>query len=186
MFRMRTVLVSLLMFAGCGGGSDAPSFDRTGRPELPVLLFWLRASAETQVNDVTVECSLDYLVDIAGEVARTDDVVEYVGTMGGEARRSLLNPDQSGVAIMADAFSEVQVLLLVPDRVQINQINLPPDPPGASSRFWDEQRRFDGQLGPGDLMTGEWVCAPLDTEIGGIVDDTISADGVWYSETATR
>jgi len=132
-----------------------------------------------------VDCALEYIVDIAGEVSRTDDVVEYVGTMGGEARRVLLNPDQSGVAFVADAFSEVQVLLMIPDRVQINLINVPPDPPGVSSRFWEEQTQFNGQL-IGGQIEGEWTCAPLDTTFGETVDDTIFASGFWFSEAITN
>ena len=105
--------------------------------------------------------------------------------MGGEAHRSLLFPDRSGTAFVADAFAEIQVLLTAPDRVHINLINVPPDPPGVSSRFWDEQRHFEGRL-TGDLIDGEWTCAPLDTTFGEVVDNTIFAPGLWFSETITN
>ncbi|MBT8422352.1 MAG: hypothetical protein KJP03_04455, partial [Gammaproteobacteria bacterium] len=167
----------LVACAGCGGGSN-----NGGRElALPSLDFWLRANAAGEEEGLTVECGLDYIVDIAGEVSRTDQVVEYVGTMGGEARRSILRPDGSGFAIFADAFSEVQVLLLAPDRVQINAINVPPDPEGVSSRFWNELLKIEGRL-TDDQIVGDWVCAPLDTEINGINDNTVVIPGMWFSE----
>ena len=170
--------VVLILCAGCGNGGNDPSADAAA---LPTLNFWLHASAATKVDGITVECGLDFIVEIAGEVSRTSNVVEYVGTMGGEARRYILNPDESGTGFSADAFSEVQVLLLVPDRVQINMINVPPDPPGVSSRFWDELRHFEGWL-VGDQINGEWTCAPIDTEYNGVNDNTIFAPGNWFSE----
>lgn len=167
----------MLLVAACDGG-HSPAAEP---PALPELSFWLRARAETTADSFTVTCALDYIVEIAGEVSRSNEVVEYVGTMGGEASRTILAADQSGVSFVADAFSEIQVLLFVPDRVQIDLINVPPNPPGVVSRFWDEQHRFEGVLA-GNTIEGEWTCAPLDTEIGGINDDSIFAVGAWFTE----
>ncbi len=158
------------------GGDDADPVDA-----LPSLYFWLHASAEGQSGEFTVECGLDYIVELGDEVSRTDAAVEYLGTMGGEARRSLLRGDGSGVAFIADAFSEVQVLLTFPNRVQINMINLPPDPPGVSSRFWSEQRRLEGSV-IGERIFGDWTCAPLDTVVNGINDNSIVLPGTWLTE----
>lgn len=176
--RLACVAALSVLGAGCNSGSGNAADELPG---LPVLDFWLRAIAAGETDEFTVECGLDYIVDIAGEVSRTSLVVEYVGTMGGEARRSLLRADGSGVAFFADAFSEVQVLLQVPDRVQINLINVPPDPEGVSSRFWSEQLQFEGRL-IGDQIFGDWLCAPLDTEVNGINDNEIFVPGTWLSE----
>jgi SAM-dependent methyltransferase len=63
-----------------------------------------------------------------------------------------------------------------------SSLDFPPDGPTTGSRFWDELRFFDGTISQDGVITGEWLCAPLDTEQGGIVDDTVFADGSW--ETA--
>ena len=33
------------------------------------------------------------------------------------------------------------------------------------------------------MITGEWLCAPLDVEQGGINDDTVFADGTFRTAT---
>ena len=169
--------VTAALLGSCGGNSDTAA-----QVKLPSLMR-LEAFASSVSGDQTLECGLDYIIEIAGEISRTNSVVEYVGTMGGGARRSILNPDLSGFAISADAFSEIQILHTLPDLVEINLINVPPNPPGVSSRFWDSQKTFVGRLSAQNMISGDWVCEPLDTEIGGIVDDSLFADGTWFTET---
>jgi hypothetical protein len=169
---------ALLAF-GCGGNGGSTYAELPG-------FFKLNAIAHAEADDETVDCKLDFIVELAGEVSRTDAVVEYVGTMGGEAERSILKPDQSGAGFIADAYSEIQALLILPDHVEINTINVPPGDPNVTSRFWDEIQHFDGRLGPADRITGEWICAPLDVEYGGVQDDSIFAPGTWHTDsTAT-
>jgi hypothetical protein len=43
-------------------------------------------------------------------------------------------------------------------------------------------RRLCDRPGGCLIIVGEWLCAPLDTEQGGVVDDAVFADGTW--ETA--
>lgn len=63
---------------------------------MPPRSLRLVATAGTQENGVSVSCALDLLVDTSGEVSRTDRVVEYLATMGGEARRVLQSSDGTG------------------------------------------------------------------------------------------
>jgi hypothetical protein len=42
-----------------------------------------------------------------------------------------------------------------------------------------EPRFFDGVLEEDGTINGEWLCAPLDVEQGGINDDSIFAEGTW-------
>lgn len=168
-----------LLLAACDddGGRSAPA-----EPPLPAS-FVLHAVGHAEQDDLTVDCSLEFIVEIAGEVSRTRDVVEYIGTMGGEAIRTLLRPDGSGVSLRADAFyPRLQVLHLLPDRVHLVSLDFPPDGPSTGSRFWDELRFFDGNLGADGTIEGEWLCAPLDTEQGGINDDSVFAEGTWFTE----
>ncbi len=179
---MRRNNLSALLFlpavlAGCGGGGG--SGGNAPPPELP-LFFHLDATASTVENGLTVDCGLGFIVEISGEVSRTPDVVEYIATMGGDARRSLLHSDGSGVALWADAFyPRMQVLHLLPNRVQLVSLDFPPDDPPSGSRFWDELRFFDGFIDANGVIEGDWLCAPLDAEQGGIMDDTVFAEGTW-------
>lgn len=164
------------LLAGCDGSSDGPSSEP---PRLP-LFFELNAVASAAEDGLTVDCSLGFIVEISGEVSRTDKVVEYVATMGGEAVRDLRRDDGSGVVLSANAFyPNLQVLHLLPDRVQLISLDFPPDSPSTGSRFWDELRFFDGFIDENSVISGEWLCAPLDTEQGGINDDSLFADGTW-------
>ena len=148
-------------------------------PEMP-LFFQLDATASAEEGELNVDCSLGFVVEITGEVSRTRDVVEYVATMGGEAERNLLREDGSGVILSAFAhYPNLQVLHILPDRVQLVSLDFPPDGPSTGSRFWDELRFFDGTIDQDGVITGEWLCAPLDVNQGGINDDTVFAEGTW-------
>jgi hypothetical protein len=158
--------------------------------ELPMPTFFeMRATAEAQEGDLTVSCSIGFVVEITGEVSRTRDVVEYIAIMGGDAVRDLRRPDGSGVILSAFAhYPRLQVLHILPNRVQLVSLDFPPDGPSTGSRFWDELRFFDGVLEADRSISGEWLCAPLDVEQGGIDDDSVFAEGTWTTAeiVATR
>ena len=149
--------------------------------ELPMPTFFeMHATAEAQEGDLTVNCSIGFVVEITGEISRTRDVVEYIAIMGGEAVRDLRRPDGSGVILSAFAYyPRLQVLHILPNRVQLVSLDFPPDGPSTGSRFWDELRFFDGVLEADRTISGEWLCAPLDVEQGGIDDDSVFAEGTW-------
>lgn len=158
----------------CLGDDDGPP-----PPEMP-LFFQLDATASAEEGELDVDCSLGFVVEITGEVSRTREVVEYVATMGGEAVRNLLREDGSGVVLSAFAYyPNLQVLHILPDRVQLVSLDFPPDGPSTGSRFWDELRFFDGTIDQDGVITGDWLCAPLDVDQGGINDDTVFAEGTW-------
>lgn len=170
-----------MLLPGCLGGGDG---DR-GPEELRLPTFFeLHATASAETDELAVECALGFIVEISGEVSRTREVVEYIATMGGDAIRDLQRPDGSGVNLRANAFyPQLQVLHMLPDRVQLVSLDFPPNGPSTGSRFWDELRFFDGTIDLDGVITGEWLCAPLDTEQGGINDDTVFAEGTWETTT---
>lgn len=175
--RSAWILLSVLL-ASCDGNNGRGGNDP---PALP-LFFQLNATASTAENNLTVDCELGFIVEVSGEVSRTPEVVEYIATMGGDARRKLLRSDGSGVDFWANSFyPRLQVLHLLPNRVQLISLDFPPDGPSTGSRFWDELRFFDGFIDANGVIEGEWLCAPLDTEQGGITDDTIFAEGKWQT-----
>ena len=165
---------SLALLAACNeDGNDAI--------ELPMPMFFeFNAVASAEEGDLSVNCSIGFVVEITGEVSRTKEVVEYIAVMGGEAVRDLRRPDGSGVVLSAFAYyPQLQVLHILPNRVQLVSLDFPPDGPSTGSRFWDELRFFDGVLEADRSISGEWLCAPLDVEQGGINDDSVFADGTW-------
>jgi hypothetical protein len=166
----------------CASALAACHDDGDDGPPVPVMptYFQLNASAAGATEGYTAECSLEFVVEVGGEVSRTREVVEYIATMGGEAVRNLQREDGSGVVLSAFAYyPRLQVLHILPDRVQLVSLDFPPDGPTTGSRFWDELRFFDGTISQDGVITGEWLCAPLDTEQGGINDDTVFAEGNW-------
>jgi hypothetical protein len=168
---------SLALLVACNDdGSDAPI-------ELPMPTFFeFHATASAQEGELSVDCSIGFVVEISGEVSRTREVVEYIATMGGEAVRDLRRPDGSGVVLSAFAhYPRLQVLHILPDRVQLVSLDFPPDGPSTGSRFWDELRFFDGVLEADRSISGDWLCAPLDVEQGGINDDSVFAEGTWQT-----
>ncbi len=168
-------LVFAALISGCeGSGGGGPE-----EPDLP-MFFHLDAVASADTDELAVDCSLGFIVEISGEVSRTNEVVEYIATMGGDAVRNLQRPDTSGVGFWADAFyPRLQVLHILPNRVQLVSLDFPPDGPSSGSRFWDELRFFDGFLNEDGSIEGEWLCAPLDVEYGGINDNAVFAEGTW-------
>lgn len=173
--RFPVVVFSTLGF-GCDGSGGHP-------PAALPQYFHLEGSASLESGTQTLDCHIDFIVELAGESARTDAFVEYLGTMGGDAGRQVLNPDGSGFALNGDAFSEVRARLTFPDQVFVEAINLPQGPTHNPPSFFEELTTFSGTLGPGDLLSGEWLCAPFFTDLGGFADDTLFADGVWFTET---
>src|SRR6185436_1764770 len=131
--RIRVIAAAAPLLVACDEGGG-----RQRVPELP-MSFQLNGAATTEEGGLNVDCSLEFVVEISGEVSRTRDVVEYIATMGGEAVRNMLRADGSGVVLSAFAYyPRLQVLHILPDRVQL---------------------------------------VLLDTEQGGIVDNTVFADG---------
>lgn len=172
-------ITTLVLLFGCGDSTiDTPA-------QLPGF-FLLEGSASLQSGDQTLDCHIDFIVELAGETLRTDTFVEYVGTMGGGAGRQVLNPDGSGFALNGDAFSEIRARLTFPDHVIIESINMPPGPTHTPPSFWEELINFEGSLGPAELISGEWLCAPFFIDLGGFADETLFADGLWFTETISN
>ena len=89
---------SLALLAACNDDGNDPI-------ELPMPMFFeFDAVASAEEGDLSVNCSIGFVVEITGEVSRTKEVVEYVAVMGGEAVRDLRRPDGSGVVLSAFAY----------------------------------------------------------------------------------
>jgi hypothetical protein len=169
-------ILSTALTAGCNDEERSPA------PEVP-RFFRLDATATGGDEAYHVECRIDYVVEISGEVSRTERVIEYVATMGGGASRSLVPEEGTGAAFFADVYHpNVQVLHILPNRIQIQvqSRDAAPDGLSSTSRFWEEIRFWDGVIDQDGVISGEWLCAPLDVEYG-VEDDSIFVDGTWQT-----
>ena len=77
-------IASIAFLPACNDdGNDDPI-------EWPMPTFFqMHATAEAQEGDLTVNCSIGFVVEITGEVSRTRDVVEYIAIMARLARLSV-------------------------------------------------------------------------------------------------
>jgi hypothetical protein len=85
-------LIPALLLASCDDGGGGRRYQV---PPLP-MTFQLDGTASATQGDLDVDCVLRLVVEISGEVSRTDEVVEYIATMGGDVQRNLLREDGSG------------------------------------------------------------------------------------------
>src|SRR5262245_1192707 len=102
---LRIIALTASLLAACDGGGGSQRV-----PELP-MSFQLNGAAAAEEGGLDVDCSLEFVVEVSGEVSRTRDVVEYIATMGGEAVRNMLREDGSGVVLSGFAcYPRLQVL----------------------------------------------------------------------------
>jgi len=190
-FRVESCLEAVLEFQLVDGNSGVISLNRLTAPLLCRMLegqarfplfAWFRAEASAEFDDgYTVECQLEFLMEV--ELLSDDGFRRrYVGALGGEARRRVLDDTGAGVSFAADAYipGEIQ---LTGDRVEIQGTYARPDqvPRDEDSRFWNELDGFQGDLASDGTASGPWRCAPLDTR----GDDSRFAPGRWWLEPAT-
>jgi hypothetical protein len=173
---LATYITSLLaaLVVGCGGDAPGPAPDG-----IPLQLHLTAAASGTRSDGAGIDCGLDLHITLQAEVQRTAAVVEYAGTMGGEARRSVLPDTGIGFGFWADvSWPMVAARLLLPDSLEF----ILGDTSANDSRFWDENAFLAGSRHPGDPGSGIWVCAPFDIYQGGYVDTTGIAQGRWTIE----
>jgi hypothetical protein len=160
-----TILLSSLALAACSSSPTAPS------SRLPANVR-LQASASGTAGQLSITCQLDFtgtLEDAGGS---------YRGTLGGEAVRTVLLPDGSGMAFSADAFyPEIRIAFARSGRARLQAfLNGSPWAPEGISRFWDALLTFDGTYDAGaQSISGTWTCRPLDTR----GDDLGDVTGTW-------
>jgi hypothetical protein len=153
----------------------------SGHDNFPLFAFF-RAQADAEFQDgMSVDCELNYIIEL--ELQSNDGFSRvYNGTLGGEARRTVIDSTGGGIGFMADAFGLVEVQL-VGHRIDIRYLTELPDrlPSEADSRFWNHLNAFSGEIASDGRVEGSWHCAPLDTR----GDESLFANGVWTLELST-
>ena len=167
------VSAAVLLVAACG---DDPS---SGAPvdALPASLHLLGAAAGPRPDGGSISCALDLRIELDGEIARTDQWIDYGGVMGGDVRRTTLDSTGAGFGFWADVYWPSAVARLVlPDSIEL----LLGDSSVTDSRFWRDVAWMAGARRPGDSGSGTWTCAPFDIDQGGYVDTFGIAPGSWH------
>lgn len=165
--------IALLLGTAC---SDSTSSAPEPVHELPPNLHVEGSAAETHPDGTSVTCSFS-LVVIWDSATRSGSVVTYMGRMGGESSRMVLDADGAGLGFFADmAWPTAAVRVIDGDSVSMNMT----EGTGPSgSPFWDAFRSIEGRKLEGQ-WSGPWTCLPLGGEAGsGYVDTTGTAAGSW-------
>jgi hypothetical protein len=172
--RQTVPLVAALAVACGGDGLGAP------RPDiLPTRIHLTATASGTRSDGAVIDCGLDLQITLQEEIRRTATVVEYAGTMGGEARRSVLPDTGIGFSFWADVYwPTAGARLLLPDSLEL----VLGDTSANDGRFWHEDALLRGSRHPGDPGSGNWMCAPFDISQGGYVDTAGIAPGHWDIE----
>lgn len=163
------VLLATIILGACADSPAGPDPVR-----LPERLHLVAEARSTEPDGRSVECSLDLHYRLTSEARDVGDFVEYQAEMGGEAQRTALNPDGSGVAFFADVGAlpgEVVVRVVARDSVElhIEKSKTVKEP------FWREFGLFAGRLDGEGRGSGRWTCSPL-TVRG---DTVLTAVGRW-------
>lgn len=162
------LITSLIMFACSTSSNDPVPVDF---PEHAVL----RAEAEGTHENLEIECFLYLLISQVEEEPRTPQTV--YATMGGEARRTVLNEHGIGTSFFGESFDSIKIDFHNTDEIIISSRL---HEPTGESRFWDELLRFDGEMTAEQQWEGTWNCFPVY-----VPGDSIGIiKGTWLIESA--
>jgi hypothetical protein len=113
--RYAALLTLSLLLAACGDGPAEPAAPAA----LPSIFRLSGHASGSDATGRTADCALDLIFELPTETHRTPGRVEYRGTHGGEARRTVLDREGNGFAFSASVFGEVEARLFIPDSVEL-------------------------------------------------------------------
>ena len=159
----RLSLLLALVFAACEDHNEVPDD------------FRVRGQAEGTVDTLQITCRLDLTYERKGFVNDPEHGRVIRVEWGGDAERTVLAEDGSGISLAPFMHSpDGQVHLLDDDRIEIvSPINFESGVP-----FYVELGRLAGRLLPGGRAHGRWSCAPF--EVRG--DSIGTVVGTWMLE----
>jgi hypothetical protein len=171
-----TAAYVLLLVAFACEGSSGPS--PTPTLDLPQLFRLTGHASGTSSGGLNIDCYVDLGIELTEELRRDAELVEYAGRLGGEAGRSVLAWDGSGLGFFADLAGQAVARRFAPDSFELEL----PRSRESESRFWRGIGFFAGTLAPRAPWAGLWQCAPFDITEGGYVDTSGIAVGTWRIE----
>jgi len=170
------VLFAALFLLSGGCSDDSPNTVKPPEITLPIppQNFFVNAGAVGEDQDLSIDCWYSIVVDL-GHPAELELGKEYAGSFSGEARRTVLAQDGSGISLMPLVAGEIIVQVLSQDSIELYI----PINEGSGSRFWENLALFKGRRSGDGLWEGQWNCAPFDLNEGGWVDTVGIAVGNW-------
>jgi hypothetical protein len=123
----------------------------------------------------TASCKLSLIMDMGDESRPAAGAVEYVGVMGGEVQRTVLEADSSGFGFFADVYWPAAVMR-VSSRDLVDFVL--GDSAQAEGRFWKEISQLHG-VRDAAHASGTWKCSPFDIWQNGYVDTLLVVQGTW-------
>jgi hypothetical protein len=182
MRRCALLVPALLQILACGGPDAVAPVPRN----FPTGSLQFLASASGTDAGKSIDCHIDGILDINPVPVQRGTMTVYTGTGGGEAFRSVLASNGSGISFSADYYqANIEIRLIGEDSVEVRDVSPYADP--ALSRFWNAMTFFPGSasLMPGfgnGAANGAWTCFPLDTppSSGGYYDADGIAVGTWH------
>lgn len=172
------VMVLASQVLGCD--DDGTGAEVVGHHPLSAY-FHVAGESATQEGDLSISCRFEWLYEVSGRPRELPDGSREVPVQwGGDAQRTILLPDGSGLSLWPTLFSpESQVILAEDGGIElVDQVNL-----DAPSPFYQALGRLEGTLEETGNGSGSWACAPFGPGAapeGGPVEDTVGvAVGTW-------
>lgn len=172
------VVVFLVQVVACGDGAEEQTI---GHQPLPAS-FRVEGESAVQAGDLSISCRFEWLYEVTGRPTVRDDGKREVPVQwGGDAQRTVLLPDGSGLSLWPHLFSpESYVLLDDAGGIElVSEVDL-----ASPSAFYRELGRLQGTLAASGDGEGAWTCAPFGPGAapeGAPVEDTTGvAAGVWF------
>lgn len=175
---MRSVTPALMALSVLVASCDVGTSERATDRSLPSGFKMTGEATLHLIDGGIVECTLDLVFEQREEVLRDATRVVYKGVHGGGMYRSIRAADDSGTTFWLNVYGETEVRLVLPDSLEFDiPINA-----NTGSRFYDNFTALRGTLDATNHGSGEWACAPLDTEQDGHPDRQYTANGTWTVE----
>ncbi len=170
----RSAFVALALGAAACQDSAAPAGAHPLGPRFKIV----GEAAGGDTAGRTASCQLHLIMEMRDEPRPAAGAVEYLGIMGGEVSRSVLEADSSGFGFFADVYWPNAVARFgTRDLVDF----VLGDSAQADGRFWKNIAQLRG-VRDGDHVSGTWTCAPFDIWENGYVDTLLVVQGTWHTE----
>jgi hypothetical protein len=101
----------------------------------------------------------------------------YIGRMGGESARSVLDGTGAGLAFFADMAWPAAVAEVIEGDSVMFDLAAGGEP--SVSPFWNSFTALTGVKESEERWSGPWTCLPMGNSGTGYVDTTLTASGYW-------
>lgn len=177
-----TATIGMCALAGCTEPAAAPRPVGGDIAALPAQLLFSATAVGDLADGRHIDCSIETIMNLTGEVTRGTAEDIRTGTGGGEAKRYKQLTNGNTLGFWAETgFADLRIAFIDVDSIEIRS----PASANVTERFWREFARFTGNRrgSPGNpvIASGTWTCQPMDTppSTGEYYDVEGSMPGTW-------